>query len=183
MHVRIETLQPGPVARIRHLRPFRSAGCSCDQFFARQAVIGVHAARVPTRACCDPASGPPARLRRDACVALPHRRRTAVHIAVDPIGGGRYTLHRLMGSCSEVKGLSEDAGGVTVRVATPGGNEQLRGSYLVGAVGASSQVRKAAGIDFAGFTYDERFLVASTDFPFEKAFDDLAYVNYIADSE
>ena len=82
-----------------------------------------------------------------------------------------------------VTGFRQDAEGVSVEVAGPKGAETLRGSFLVGADGASSAVRKAAGIGFAGFTYDEKFLVASTDFPFEEAFDDLSYVNYIADPD
>ena len=83
----------------------------------------------------------------------------------------------------EVSGFSQDADGVTVEAATPRGTERLRASYLVGADGASSRVRKAAGIEFAGFTYEEKFLVVSTDFPFEAVFDDLSWVNYIADPE
>ena len=42
------------------------------------------------------------------------------------------------------------------------------------AEGARSQIRKLAGIDYLGFTYDEKFLVVSTDFPFETVFDDLS---------
>ena len=82
-----------------------------------------------------------------------------------------------------VTGFHQDADGVTVTLSTPNGNESLRGSYLVGADGASSAVRKAAGIGFGGFTYDEKFLVASTDFPFQEVFDNLAYVNYVADPD
>ena len=81
----------------------------------------------------------------------------------------------------EVVGFSQDVGGVDVVVATPAGRETIRGGYLVGSDGASSNVRKAAGIDYAGFTYDEKFLVVSTGFPFEDVFDNLSYVNYMAD--
>ena len=83
----------------------------------------------------------------------------------------------------EVTGFSQDAEAVSVQVKTPAGTEEIRASYLIGADGASSRVRKAAGIEFAGFTYEEKFLVASTDFPLDEAFDNLAYVNYIADPE
>ncbi len=83
----------------------------------------------------------------------------------------------------EVTGFRQDADGVTVKVATPAGAKTVKGAYLVGADGASSRVRKAAGIGFGGFTYDEKFLVASTAFPFEEVFDDLSYVNYIADPQ
>ena len=83
----------------------------------------------------------------------------------------------------EAIGFEQDGEGVSVAVAHAAGRQTLRGSFLVGADGASSNVRKAAAISFGGFTYDEKFLVASTDFPFEEAFDDLSWVNYVADAD
>ena len=83
----------------------------------------------------------------------------------------------------EVVGFEQDADGVSVTVVTADGPRTLRGSFLIGADGASSNVRKAAAIGFGGFTYDEQFLVASTDFPFEDVFNDLSWVNYVADAE
>lgn len=83
----------------------------------------------------------------------------------------------------EVTGFRQDDDGVAVTVRSSGEAFEVPGSYLIGADGASSRVRKAAGIDFAGFTYEEKFLVASTGFPLETVFDDLSYVNYIADPE
>lgn len=83
----------------------------------------------------------------------------------------------------EVKSFSEHDGGVDVLVATPSGKQQFRGAFVVGAEGARSNVRKAANIDFQGFTYDEKFLVVSTDFAFEDVFDDFSYVNYVSDPE
>ncbi|HKF73137.1 MAG TPA: FAD-dependent monooxygenase [Stellaceae bacterium] len=59
---------------------------------------------------------------------------------------------------------TQDADGVTARVETPGGIESLRGRYLVGADGGRSAVRHAMGVDFEGFTWPERFLVASTPY-------------------
>ena len=83
----------------------------------------------------------------------------------------------------EVVGFEQDADGVSVAVVTAEGPRTLLGSFLIGADGASSNVRKSAAICFGGFTYDERFLVASTDFPFEDVFTDLSWVNYVADAE
>ena len=83
----------------------------------------------------------------------------------------------------EVTGFAQDGDGATVQVATSAGIKQIRATFLVGADGASSRVRKAEGIEFAGFTYQEKFLVASTEFPLEEVFDNLSYVNYIADPE
>lgn len=57
------------------------------------------------------------------------------------------------------------------------------GAFVVGAEGARSNIRKRSGIGYLGFTYDEKFLVVSTSFPFEDVFDDFAWVNYVADPE
>lgn len=82
-----------------------------------------------------------------------------------------------------VIGARQDADGVSVEVEAPQGRLTLRTRFLIGTDGASSQVRKAAGIGYGGFTYDEKFLVVSTPFPFESAFENLAYVNYVSDPE
>lgn len=80
--------------------------------------------------------------------------------------------------------LSQDSDGVTVQVETAnGGFKTLRGSYLVGADGANSRVRKALAINFDGFTYPERFLVVSTPFDFPEAIPGLSFVNYVSDPE
>jgi 2-polyprenyl-6-methoxyphenol hydroxylase-like FAD-dependent oxidoreductase len=54
----------------------------------------------------------------------------------------------------EFSGLVQDADGVTISVRGPDGTYELRADYLVGADGASSPVRKAAGIGFPGITRD-----------------------------
>ncbi|GAA4631771.1 FAD-dependent monooxygenase [Actinoallomurus vinaceus] len=55
--------------------------------------------------------------------------------------------HRLVG-------LAQDDDAVTADVAGPDGAYQVRARYLVGADGAHSAIRKLAGIDFPGITYD-----------------------------
>lgn len=62
---------------------------------------------------------------------------------------------------SPVRTVAQDAGGVTVEVAD---GTRHRGSYAVGCDGARSVVRKAMGVAFEGFTWPDRFLVASTTF-------------------
>ncbi|MBX6318465.1 NAD(P)/FAD-dependent oxidoreductase [Pigmentiphaga sp.] len=59
-------------------------------------------------------------------------------------------------------GYEQDDDGVTVRVQGPGGTEEIRASYLIGADGAHSIVRKTMGTEFEGFTWPERFLVCAT---------------------
>jgi 3-(3-hydroxy-phenyl)propionate hydroxylase len=72
---------------------------------------------------------------------------------------------------------------VDVSVATGSGTITLSGAFVVAAEGARSNLRKAAGIGYLGFTYDEKFLVVSTPFAFDEVFDDFSYVNYVADPE
>jgi len=82
-----------------------------------------------------------------------------------------------------VKGVHQTAEGVEVLVWENGVEKIIEGSYLVASEGADSAVRKAVAIPFEGFTYPERFLVASTPFPLETKFDRLALVNYVSDPE
>lgn len=83
----------------------------------------------------------------------------------------------------EALDFTQDTDGITLRVATPDGESHLRGSFLVGSDGARSNIRKSSGIGYLGFTYDEKFLVVSTNFAFEEVFDDFSYVNYVSDPE
>jgi 2-polyprenyl-6-methoxyphenol hydroxylase-like FAD-dependent oxidoreductase len=56
--------------------------------------------------------------------------------------------------------LSQDDGGVAVRAATEGGDVQVAGTHLIGADGPHSTVRLLLGLDFAGHSFDDRFLIA-----------------------
>jgi 3-(3-hydroxy-phenyl)propionate hydroxylase len=80
-----------------------------------------------------------------------------------------------------VSAVRQDADTVTVVAQTAAGEVTIDADYVIGADGARSAVRRSLGIEFAGFTYPELFLIASTDFPFEQTLADIAYVNYIAD--
>jgi 3-(3-hydroxy-phenyl)propionate hydroxylase len=84
---------------------------------------------------------------------------------------------------SRVEGASQDERGVTVRVSHNGSVAEHRGAWLIGADGARSEVRRALGIEFEGFTWPERFLVVSTPFDFESVIPHLASVSYVADPE
>ncbi|MSO98778.1 MAG: FAD-dependent monooxygenase [Rhodospirillaceae bacterium] len=82
-----------------------------------------------------------------------------------------------------IKVIDQDADGVNILVKTPEGEKTMRGSYVIGAEGANSMVRQTSGLQYGGFTYPEKFLVASTPFPFEKFLPRLAGVNYVSDPD
>lgn len=79
--------------------------------------------------------------------------------------------------------FEQDATGVTVFAETPLSIESVRSDYVIAADGANSIVRKWLNVEFEGFTYPEKFLTISTATPLEEHFNDLAYVNYVADAE
>jgi 3-(3-hydroxy-phenyl)propionate hydroxylase len=76
-----------------------------------------------------------------------------------------------------VESATQNAGGVTVQAA----GKTYRGSFLVGCDGAKSAVRQAIDVNFEGFTWPERFLVASTTF--DLATVGFAGAGYVADPE
>ena len=59
----------------------------------------------------------------------------------------------------ELTGFRDDGSGVTAAIATPDGERTIRARYLVGADGARSPVREAAGIAFEDLNFEEPWLV------------------------
>jgi 3-(3-hydroxy-phenyl)propionate hydroxylase len=55
---------------------------------------------------------------------------------------------------------------VLVNADSPGGTEIFQADWLVGADGGRSTVRRCADVGFDGFTWDERFVVASTTYDY-----------------
>ena len=84
---------------------------------------------------------------------------------------------------NRVVAAAQDDDGVSVEVETPGGRETLRGRYLVAADGASSVVRIGQGIGFDGLTFPELWLCASTAYPFDEHFENLAPIAYVAGAD
>jgi len=79
--------------------------------------------------------------------------------------------------------IEEHADHVEIAARGPDGIRRYRGAYLIGADGGRSTVRKAAGIPFEGFTYQERFIKIATSFDFQQAHPDYAYRNYFSDPD
>jgi 3-(3-hydroxy-phenyl)propionate hydroxylase len=74
--------------------------------------------------------------------------------------------------------------GVEVDVSLPGGAaETISGSFVVGADGIGSVVRKAMGVVFDGITIPEIFLTVSTTYDFSEAMPDIANIAYLSDPD
>jgi 2-polyprenyl-6-methoxyphenol hydroxylase-like FAD-dependent oxidoreductase len=84
---------------------------------------------------------------------------------------------------ANVKDVAQHGPGVEIAIERKGRTERRSGRWLIGADGARSDVRRALGIEFPGFTWPERFLVVSTPFDFRTVIPDLVAVSYVADPE
>ncbi len=80
----------------------------------------------------------------------------------------------------EIVDVSPTDRSVAVDVRGPGGVKSHTGSYLIGADGGRSIVRKQCGIAFDGFTWPEKFIVLTTPYDFE-AERGYCYRSYFAD--
>ncbi|UFN50280.1 FAD-dependent monooxygenase [Roseomonas sp. OT10] len=77
-----------------------------------------------------------------------------------------------------VETVAQDGSGATVTLRE---GEAIRASCVIGADGSRSVVRKAMGVEFEGFTWPDRFLVASTTFDLGAL--GFSGAGYIADPE
>ncbi len=96
-------------------------------------------------------------------------------IAEHPHGDVRFSRRLL--------DFEQSLDGVTAKVEAPFEIETYKADYVIAADGANSLSRKLLGVPFDGFTYPEKFLTLSTDWPLEEAIPGLALVNYVADPE
>ena len=81
---------------------------------------------------------------------------------------------------TKVLGYTQNAASVSVQVQTQSGSETITGDYLLACDGANSVIRKATGVEFDGFTWEEKFLTLSTQAPMEQRLS-VCHVNYMAD--
>jgi len=78
-----------------------------------------------------------------------------------------------------VLGYTQDSDGVRVTIEANGSNSTIEASWLIGADGARSAVRKGTAIAFEGFTWPEYFVVAST--PYDLGQHGFALNAYVSD--
>ncbi len=85
---------------------------------------------------------------------------------------------------TKLTGLAQQADHVDVTIANEAGEaETLRAKYVIGTDGASSAVRRLAGIEFEGFTYPERFIKIGTSFDLLAANKNFCTRNYFSDPD
>ena len=72
--------------------------------------------------------------------------------------------HAQIEFCARATSVMQNADGVEIEVETKDGKRKVAGSYLIGADGGRSMVRKALDIEFEGYTHPERFLILTTTF-------------------
>jgi 3-(3-hydroxy-phenyl)propionate hydroxylase len=83
---------------------------------------------------------------------------------------------------ARVTGLEQFDDRVEATVETSAGTRRVAGSYLIGADGGRSTVRKALDIEFEGYTHPERFLILTTPFSFDAEFAQCSR-NYFSDPD
>lgn len=80
---------------------------------------------------------------------------------------------------ARVTKVIQDDNGVVVHAKTANGEEIFKGSWVIGADGGGSIVRKSANIPFEGFTYPEKFALISTSYDLGPlGFTDTAYISH-----
>lgn len=79
--------------------------------------------------------------------------------------------------------IKELSGRVEVEVEGPDGLQQHAGEYIIGTDGGRSTTRKASGIPFEGFTYEENFVKIASHFDFQAAHPEYAFRNYFSDPD
>ena len=98
------------------------------------------------------------------------------------IGRLKSFRHAQVSFVSPVTSIRDSDNGVEATIVTSSGEHSVRGSYLIGADGGRSTVRKALDIDFEGYTFPERFLVLTTRHDFSRAHG-VAFRAYFSDPD
>ena len=75
---------------------------------------------------------------------------------------------------NEVTDIARDATGVELRIETPEGPYRLEADWVIACDGARSALRRRLGVEFAGETFEDQFLIADikmhADLPTERRF-------------
>jgi 3-(3-hydroxy-phenyl)propionate hydroxylase len=90
--------------------------------------------------------------------------------------------HATLEFSARVTSISQSNDAVEMTVETGAGMRTIKGSYLIGADGGRSTVRKSLGIEFEGYTHPERFLILTTPFDIGTRFPGCTR-NYLSDPQ
>lgn len=94
----------------------------------------------------------------------------------------RELPHATVEFSARVTSVSQSSDVVEVTVQTRAGTRTVKGTYLIGADGGRSTVRKSLDIDFEGYTHPERFLILTTRFDIGTKFPGCTR-NYLSDPQ
>lgn len=94
----------------------------------------------------------------------------------------RHLDHARVDFSSRVTALRQFDEQVEAVIEDARGTRKVEGSYLIGADGGRSTVRKALGTAFEGYTHPERFLVLTTTFSFDAEYAQCSR-NYFSDPD
>jgi 3-(3-hydroxy-phenyl)propionate hydroxylase len=99
-----------------------------------------------------------------------------------------FLFHELSGMSNveifmnrELIGLSQNSDLVSLEFKHNGNIELIQSDWVIGTDGGRSATRKCLGLEFKGFTYDEKILVLGTPYDMRKSFKDLSFINYFSD--
>jgi 3-(3-hydroxy-phenyl)propionate hydroxylase len=84
---------------------------------------------------------------------------------------------------TKLTALEQHSDHVDITVEADGETQKMRGVYVIGADGGRSMVRRLAGIEFEGFTWEERFIKIATDFDFGATGKGYCTRNYFSDPD
>jgi 3-(3-hydroxy-phenyl)propionate hydroxylase len=101
------------------------------------------------------------------------------NLAIERLRGFRHATLEFSARVSSISQLSD---AVEITVETQAGTRTVKGSYLIGADGGRSTIRKSLGIEFEGHTHPERFLILTTPFDIGVRFPGCTR-NYLSDPE
>jgi len=111
--------------------------------------------------------------------AVQYEQHKLANLAIERL---RAFPHATLEFSARVTSLSQSANAVEITVQTAAGTRVVKGSYLIGADGGRSTVRKSLGIAFEGYTHPERFLILTTPFDIGNGFPGCTR-NYLSDPE
>jgi 3-(3-hydroxy-phenyl)propionate hydroxylase len=98
------------------------------------------------------------------------------------VGRLRSQPHACIEFSARVTSVEQFDDRVVIEVTSASGARKITGSYLIGADGGRSTVRKALDIQFEGYTHPERFLVLTTPFSFDTEYAQCSR-NYFSDPD